>query len=142
MEVGPKTWGGLNPGAISNHIRWIATTFKKPIYITESGVPDPTDTIRPGYLIKTVNATWHAIKANYPVYGYFFWSLLDNFEWSEGYDPRYNFGLYKTNFVTQERTARESAYLYGDICANNGLTAQAVDHYAPNLVSSLLPGEI
>jgi len=141
LPAGPKTWGGLNPEAIFKHICWLATTFKKPIYITESGVPDPSDTIRPGYLIRTVHAIGQAININMPVRGFYFWSLLDNFEWSEGYDPLYNFGLYKTDFVTQERTARQSAYLYGEICAQNGLSAQTVARYAPDLVNRLFPDD-
>src|SRR5258708_10142692 len=140
-DGGPKRWGGLNPEAIFKHIQWMATTFKKPIYITESGVPDPTDQVRPGYLIKTVRAMWKAVKFNLPVRGYFVWSLLDNFEWSYGYDPLYSFGLYKTNFETQERTPRQSAYLYGEICAPNCLSVQTVTRYAPELVSTLFPGE-
>src|SRR5262249_21112664 len=66
MPLGPKDWGGLNPSAIFGHIRWLCTTLKKPIYVTESGVPDPTDTVRPGYLIETVRALWQAANYNFP----------------------------------------------------------------------------
>jgi beta-glucosidase len=47
------------------------------------------------------------------VRGYFHWSLLDNFEWAEGYEPR--FGLVAVDFATGERTPRESAKLYARI---------------------------
>ena len=115
--------------------------LNKPIYITESGVPDPTDTVRTGYLIETVRALWQAVNYNFPVRGFFHWSLLDNFEWSEGFDPRYNFGLYKTNFKTQERTPRLSSHLYREICAQNGLSNDMVRRYAPELLNKLFPGE-
>jgi beta-glucosidase len=140
MPVGPKGWGGLNPAAIFDQIAKLAKLIDKPIYITEAGVPDPDDTIRPGYLVETIRAVWKAANFNYPVKGFFFWSLLDNFEWAEGRDPRFNFGLYKLNFETQERIPRLSASLYGEICANNGLTTEIVAKYTPNLLPSLFPG--
>jgi beta-glucosidase len=141
IPTGPKAWGGLIPGAIFNEI---ANTYKllgKPIYVTEAGVPDPTDTLRMGYLIETVRAMWKAVNFNYPVKGFFHWSLLDNFEWTEGFDPRFNFGLYQTNFETQERTPRRSAKLYGEICAANGLSSEIVANYASELLATLFPGE-
>jgi beta-glucosidase len=141
VPVGPGNWGGLAPEAIYDHIRWLWTTLQKLIYVTESGVPDPDDTIRPAYLSKTVRAVWKAVNFNFPVRGFFFWSLVDNFEWSEGYDPRFSFGLYKTNFQTQERTPRQSARLYREICGLNGLSAQTVNRFAPDVLSELFPGE-
>ena len=53
------------------------------------------------------------------VRGYFHWSLLDNFEWAEGWVPR--FGLYALDPVTQRRTARPSAALYAQICRSNAV---------------------
>jgi beta-glucosidase len=141
MPVGPKQWGGLNPAAIFDQIAKLTKLIDKPIYITEAGVPDPDDTIRPGYLAETIRAVWRAANFNYPVKGFFFWTLIDNFEWAEGFDPRFNFGLYKVNFETQERTARLSANLYGDICAANGLSSEIVSKYAPSLLPSMFPGE-
>ena len=142
MPVGPGTWGGLYPEAIFDIVKTFWNTVKKPIYITESGVPDPDDTIRPDYLIRTVRSLWKAANFNFPVRGFFFWSLLDNFEWAEGFDPRFNFGLYKTNFETQERTPRLSAKLYGEICAKNGLSTDTVARYTPELLPALFPGEV
>jgi beta-glucosidase len=70
--------------------------------------------------------------------GYFHWSLLDNFEWAEGYDPK--FGLCAVDRSTQERTIKESGRLYGEIAKNNGLTAEILDRfpediYRPNFES-------
>jgi beta-glucosidase len=140
MPVGPGNWGGLDPAGIFQPIKWLWTALQKPIYITESGVPDGDDSIRPGYLIKTIRSIWKAVNFNFPVQGFFFWSLLDNFEWSEGYDPRFNFGLYKVDFETQQRTPRQSARLYREICAQNGLSATMVNRYAPDLLDELFPG--
>jgi beta-glucosidase len=141
MQCGPGGWGGLKPEAMYDHIKWFSQTLKKPIYITETGVPDPDDSIRPGYLIRTVRSVWHAVNMGYDVKGFFFWSLLDNFEWAEGRDPLFSFGLHKTNFETQERTARPSASLYGEICRRNGLSLEMVERYAPEVMSKVFPGE-
>ena len=51
--------------------------------------------------------------------GYFHWSLMDNFEWAEGYNER--FGLIYIDFCTQERILKDSAYWYRDVIASNGL---------------------
>ena len=59
-----------------------------------------------------------AIDEGVPVFGYSYWSFMDNFEWAEGYRPR--FGLVYVNFETQERTLKDSAYFYKDVIAKNG----------------------
>jgi beta-glucosidase len=140
LPVGPHTWGGLNPGAVFKLARWLYELLERPIYITECGVPDPDDSIRPAYLAETVRAAWQATNYNYPVRGLFVWSLLDNFEWAEGYDPRYRFGLYEVDFQTQARTARGSAHLYRAICTANGLSSEAVAQFAPTVLERLFPG--
>ena len=53
-----------------------------------------------------------------PVLGYFHWSLLDNFEWSEGYKQR--FGLVHVDYATLRRTPKDSAHWYKDVIAGNG----------------------
>ena len=141
MLVGPGQWGGIYPEALFDQIKAMHKLFGKPIYITECGVPDRADILRPNYLVKSVRAVWKAANFNFPVRGFFFWSLLDNFEWAEGYDPRFSFGLYETDFATQKRTARRSAALYGEVCANNGLSADMVARYTPELSAELFPGE-
>ena len=59
-----------------------------------------------------------AIVDGIPVIGYQHWSLLDNFEWAEGYGPR--FGLVYVDFKTQNRIIKNSAYHYGEIIKTNG----------------------
>ncbi|MFH0805938.1 MAG: family 1 glycosylhydrolase, partial [Patescibacteria group bacterium] len=60
-----------------------------------------------------------AIKEGVDVRGYFYWSLLDNFEWSDGFWPR--FGLIEVDYKTLERKIHPSAYEYAKICKNNKL---------------------
>jgi len=144
-EEAPKVeapkWGAVNPAGIFDHLKWLTVNMKLPIYITESGVPDADDTVRPGFLVETLHTVWKAVGYNFPIKGYFFWSLVDNFEWVEGFDPRYKFGLYSLDVETQVRTPRQSALLYGEICAQNGLAIDVVQKYAPALAERLFPGE-
>jgi len=60
---------------------------------------------------------YHALEAGLDVKGYFHWSLLDNFEWSQGFTPR--FGLIEVNYKTFKRTPRPSAFIYSQICRDN-----------------------
>lgn len=140
--VGPKPWGGIAPDAIFDHIRWLDKTLNHtPIYITECGVPDHDDAIRPDYLVRTTRAVWRAVNFNFPVRGLYVWTLVDNFEWDKGYDPAFNFGLYQTNFETQERTPRRSAELYARICKENGLSSETVERFTPGLMETIFPGD-
>jgi hypothetical protein len=53
-----------------------------------------------------------------PVHGYFHWSVMDNFEWAEGYKER--FGLFHVDYVTQKRTLKDSAHWYAEVIRTNG----------------------
>ncbi len=86
--------------------------FGKPIYITENGVSDQHDDIRALWIKRYLYAVSKAIKDGYDVRGYYYWSLMDNFEWDRGYAQR--FGLYEVDFTTKERALRHSAQIYRD----------------------------
>jgi len=58
-----------------------------------------------------------AVTEGYPIQGYFAWSLMDNFEWSWGYDRR--FGLLHNNFRTQQRTPKASFHWYAECIRQN-----------------------
>ncbi len=109
-----------------------------PIYVTENGVPDDDDDQRPRYLLSHLHQMWHAIQRSYPVQGYYHWTLVDNFEWAEGWTLR--FGLIELDPDTQVRTPRPSADLYADVIKSNAITPRAIDAYAPRLRAELLPG--
>ena len=59
-----------------------------------------------------------AVDEGIPVLGYQYWSLLDNFEWAEGYGPR--FGLIHVDYSTQKRVLKDSAAFYSQIIASSG----------------------
>ncbi|MCH8748798.1 glycoside hydrolase family 1 protein [Patescibacteria group bacterium] len=81
-----------------------------PIYITENGLADAKDTRRADFIRDHLRAVETAQKQGVNIRGYFHWSLLDNFEWADGFDPR--FGLIEVDYETQQRTPRPSAYVY------------------------------
>ncbi|MDP3996451.1 MAG: family 1 glycosylhydrolase [bacterium] len=87
-----------------------AKSYEKPIYVTENGLADAKDLRRGQYIIEHVAAVEEAIKKGVDVRGYFYWSLLDNYEWAEGFGPR--FGLVETDYETGKRTVRNSAEVY------------------------------
>jgi beta-glucosidase len=87
----------------------------KPIYITENGCPDAKDDRRADYIKRYLYALSEAIKDGYDVRGYYYWSLMDNFEWDEGYAKK--FGLYEVDFKTLKRTLRTGAHAYKDAIA-------------------------
>jgi beta-glucosidase len=78
-----------------------------PVIVTENGIADASDTLRALYIRRYIYAMSRAIADGYPVAGYYYWALYDNFEWCLGYIPR--FGLYHVDFDTQVRTLRPSA---------------------------------
>ncbi|MEO6077828.1 MAG: glycoside hydrolase family 1 protein [Candidatus Andersenbacteria bacterium] len=84
--------------------------YKKPIYITENGIADAQDTKRADFIRDHIRAIERAQKQGCDIRGYVHWALLDNFEWAEGFAPR--FGLIEVDYATQKRTIRPSAYVF------------------------------
>jgi len=108
----------LNPEGLYNVLSRLKK-FKKPIYITEAGLADKEDKYRADYIKGLVKSVHRAIENGLDVRGFMYWSILDNFEWAEGFPPR--FGLVEINYETLERKIRPSAYVYKTICEENGL---------------------
>jgi len=92
--------------------------YKKMIYITENGLADADDNKRAKFIKDHLIWIHKAIEEGVDVGGYFYWSLLDNFEWDKGFWPK--FGLVEVDSKTFERKVRPSAYEYAKICKNNG----------------------
>lgn len=93
--------------------------FNKPIYVTENGLADNQDVKREFYIKSHLWAIHAAMAQGVDVGGYLHWSLLDNFEWEDGY--KWKFGLVEVDFKTQKRTPRPSASYYSKICKTNAL---------------------
>ena len=84
--------------------------YKKPLFIFESGIADSADEKRAAFIRDHILAMRRAQKKGADVRGYFYWSLLDNFEWDDGFDPR--FGLVRMDYKTLSRSVRKSADEY------------------------------
>ena len=90
-----------------------------PIYITECGIASTNDDRRNRFLIAYLQEVARAIKSGVNVRGFFYWSLIDNFEWHMGFEFR--FGLIEIKSQTLERRIRPSALVYTDIIQHNGI---------------------
>ncbi len=108
-----------------------------PIYVTENGIPDDDDDQRPRYLVAHLYQIWRAVQLSYPVVGYYHRTLVDGFEWSEGWTQR--FGLLAFDPGATQRRPRRSANLFSDIVHANSISSEAIDEYVPRLRNELLP---
>ena len=135
-EISPTGFIANEPDGMFEAIKW-ARQFNVPIIITENGVEDPEDQMRPRYLAQNLHQVWRAVNFNWPVKGYYHWSLVDNFEWERGWSQR--FGLWELDVETQGRKKRPSADFFAEICRENGLSADMVARYAPEVFAQLFP---
>ena len=108
-------------------IRQYWERYHIPVMVTENGMsgddsvsPDGKvhDPLRTRFLDDFLAGVKRAVDEGIPVLGYQHWSIMDNFEWCEGYGPR--FGLIHVDYKTQKRTIKDSAYHYGEIIRTNG----------------------
>jgi beta-glucosidase len=126
------------PEGFFEALKWSVRTFPNmPILITENGAYDREDAFRRRYLAQHIHQMWRAVNFNWPIKGYFHWSLVDNFEWERGWTQR--FGLWELDPETQKRTKRPSADLYAEICKENGLSSEMVQKYCPEVFEKLFP---
>src|SRR6056297_1414163 len=103
-----------SPLSIPRYANDPAATFSS-FMVTENGVADSTDVLRPAFITEHLAAIAAAIAAGIDVTGYIHWTISDNWEWADGYCPK--FGLYAVDRDSDDlaRTARPSALLYGEI---------------------------
>ena len=125
------------PEGMFDALKW-AHRYNLPIIVTENGVEDNKDTLRPRYTIEHLHQVWRAANFNWRVKGYFHWSLVDNFEWERGWTQR--FGLWGLDVETQKRIRRPSVDLYEAICKENGISSEIVSRFAPEILDQLFPG--
>ena len=122
-------WLFIGPEVIYWAVRNVSNLWKpKALYITENGCssddvlnPDGHiyDTDRLMYLRNHLANLQRAAAEGYPVKGYFLWSLLDNFEWADGYSKR--FGIHYVDFKTLKRTPKLSAEFYKQVISSNSV---------------------
>jgi beta-glucosidase len=137
-DLSPTNFIANIPTGIYDSIKWAVDSYPGlPILITENGVEDPEDKMRPRYLAQHVHQVWRAVNFGFPVKGYYHWSLVDNFEWERGWTQR--FGLWGLDIETQARIRRPSVDLYAEICRENGLSRAMVEQYCPEALEKIFP---
>lgn len=127
LPVTAMGWEIDAPGLTETLVRVHREYTTLPLYVTENGaafedVVDPNgeihDSERIAYLDAHLRACHDAITAGVPLGGYFVWSLLDNFEWAEGFSKR--FGIIHVDYSTQQRTPKASAAWYRRVVQQGG----------------------
>lgn len=108
-------------------VRFVYERYHLPVMITENGMAENDfvcldggvhDPQRADYIKRYLGSLKRAVGEGYPVLGYQHWSIMDNFEWAEGYDPR--FGLIFVDYATGKRIVKDSAREYKRIIETNG----------------------
>ncbi|MAI87381.1 MAG: hypothetical protein CMF99_09650 [Candidatus Marinimicrobia bacterium] len=119
------------------------SSLEKPIYVTENGVADQGNKVREIFIKRYLYSLHKAILDGLDIRGYFYWTLMDNFEWAEGYKMK--FGLYEVDFKTQERTLRESSNLFVKMVQKPGADSRGyivnLSDMAPNFTMEYITGE-
>jgi len=124
-----ETGWEVHPESLTRVLLWVRERYgNRPLYITENGAAfaDPPaaeggrleDPLRVDYLRRHVRAAHQALAAGVDLRGYYVWSLLDNFEWAQGYSKR--FGIVHVDFATRKRTPKASALFYRDLIRSRG----------------------
>jgi len=112
-QMGYELW----PDAVQAAVRRASTVAQVPIVVTESGIATDDDSRRIGYVEHVLGGIAQCLREGIDVRGYFYWSLLDNFEWLFGYGPK--FGLIEVDRRTQRRKVKLSAEWLGRTARNN-----------------------
>jgi beta-glucosidase len=107
----------IYPDGIVECARKLYKIHPLPVYVTENGTCDNTDSFRCRYLYEHIKAL---CASDLPVERYYHWSFTDNFEWAEGETPR--FGLVHNEYEMQVRTVKESGRFFSDMIKNGGVT--------------------
>lgn len=117
----------ITPDVLYWGCRFFYERYGKPILITENGMAaydvvsldgKVHDPYRKDFIHRYLLALKRAVDEGYPVLGYQYWSIMDNYEWAQGYDKR--FGLIYVDYPTQRRILKDSANWYRKVIETNG----------------------
>ncbi len=114
-SMGYEFW----PQSLEVAVRHAAEIAQAPVYVTENGLGHDDDARRVAYVQSALEGVGRCLDDGIDVRGYFYWSLLDNFEWALGYAPR--FGIVSVDRATFARTPKPSAAWLGGIARANRL---------------------
>jgi beta-glucosidase len=105
-------------------MRSLYEKYNAPVFITENGTCDARDAFRAAFIFDHLKIV---ADSGLPVERYYYWTLMDNFEWAEGETAR--FGLVAYDFVNAIPTPRKSANFYKEIILHHGVTQEMIDEY-------------
>ena len=110
-----------DPAGLADCLQEVARRTRLPVYVTENGVATQDEALRSRFLDAHLRSCHRAIAEGADVRGYFYWSLLDNFEFGEGLAKR--FGLLSVNYVdpNRRRDLRPAGRMYADVAGRNGM---------------------
>lgn len=127
----PRTFSDIGweiyPAGLERQLARFAR-YSVPVVVTENGVATTDEQRRLEFLGAHLRSLAQAVAAGIPVAGYCYWSLMDNYEWSQGTAPR--FGLAATDFATQTRIPRPAARYFAEVCTSNALPEEPPAHHA------------
>jgi beta-galactosidase len=119
--------------AIKGFVHWVNDELGKPAIITENGVADPSDDgSTPTFLVRNLKALQEAISEGADVRGYFYWTLMDNYEWNHGMDIRMGLYAVDKNDPQKKRVARRAVPVFGTIARYKVLPFSYIERYAPD----------
>lgn len=109
----------IYPASLGGSVRYVHEATGRPIMVTEHGLSTDDDRLRAAFIPPALASLKAAMDDGVPVLGYIHWSLMDNFEWYQGYQQK--FGLVSVDRRTFVRTPKSSAFVLGRIARRNGL---------------------
>ena len=122
----PRSFNSLGweiyPRGLRETLRRMAR-FGVPLIVTENGISTRDEQLRVRFLQQHISELALAVEEGLPILGYFYWTLYDNFEWTEGYES--SFGLAAVDRLTQARSLRPAAEAYRRICADNSVNLES-----------------
>jgi beta-glucosidase len=106
--------------------------FHLPIYVTENGVCDENDELRPAFILDHVYQMHRAIESGVDVRAYCHWATMDNFEYNDGFSTR--FGLIYVDHASmgKNRVIKPSGRLFGELAKANGIVSETVSKFKPD----------
>lgn len=122
----------IHPEGMATVLERVHDRYRLPIYVTETGIADESRAATPGFMVRYLAEVQRAAAKGVPVKGVYWWSLLDNFEWQNGYHGR--FGLLAVDFKRPDRrrTWTPGAHTYARIAGANGIDADLLTRYLPD----------
>lgn len=122
-EVNDLGWE-IDPQGLVDVCRRMYRLLPRPVYITENGTCDNSDTYRSRLICEHLRAL---CESGLPVERYYHWCFCDNFEWLEGASAR--FGLVHVDYATQQRTVKDSGAFYAAVIRDGGVTEEVYQRY-------------